>query len=192
MRCPKCGQDIANDSNFCEYCGVKVMVSKSRKLRWIVFAVVLLLCVIGWHCCYREIQLKSIFKDSILKPVFNPAQTIALYAKAVEDNDFQFVLHAFAVNVRRYFNLNNISNTEVMKMHQQYDRRYGVKAKHVNIRWDTWETKQLPNGELLVTFIEDFSLERIDSTKQTDFKLYYNIIFDKEGKIISCYSKELR
>lgn len=130
-------------------------------------------------------------KDSIMSPVFNPVKTIALYAKAIEDNNFQFISQVFASNVRRYFDLNNTSNTEVMKRHQQYDNRYGVKDKHVNIRWETWETEQLPDGEMLVSFIEDYSIERTDSTKQSDFQLYYHIIFDKEGKITSCYYNEL-
>lgn len=24
MKCPKCGKEIANDSNFCDYCGVRL------------------------------------------------------------------------------------------------------------------------------------------------------------------------
>lgn len=47
MKCPKCGVDIANDSNFCEYCGAKVIVAKAKKTRWIIIAVILSLCVIG-------------------------------------------------------------------------------------------------------------------------------------------------
>lgn len=47
MKCPKCGKEIANDSIFCEYCGAKVIVSKSKNSIRISFAVVLSLCVIG-------------------------------------------------------------------------------------------------------------------------------------------------
>ena len=43
MKCSKCGKEIANDSNFCEYCGTKVPKAKSRKPLWIV----LVLCIIG-------------------------------------------------------------------------------------------------------------------------------------------------
>ena len=47
MKCPKCSKEIANDSNFCEYCGAKVIVAKAKKTRWILFTVILSLCVIG-------------------------------------------------------------------------------------------------------------------------------------------------
>ena len=47
MRCPKCGNEIANDSLFCEYCGTKVNLQKSKKALWIAFAIILSLCVIG-------------------------------------------------------------------------------------------------------------------------------------------------
>ena len=32
MKCPKCGKEIANDSNFCEYCGAKL--NSSLTLLW--------------------------------------------------------------------------------------------------------------------------------------------------------------
>lgn len=47
MKCSKCGKEIANDSKFCEYCGTKVIVSKSKNTIWISFTVILSLCVAG-------------------------------------------------------------------------------------------------------------------------------------------------
>ena len=33
MKCPKCGKEIANDSQFCEYCGNKINpVKKTQKI----------------------------------------------------------------------------------------------------------------------------------------------------------------
>ena len=130
--------------------------------------------------------------DSIASSKFNPVKTIAQYSNAIEKNDYQFISEVFATNVLRYFDKNNISNTEVMKIHQQYDNMFGVKGKHVSIRWDSWEAKQLPDEKLLVTFEEDFNIDRIDTTKQSKFILFYHIIFNREGKIISCYSDERR
>ena len=43
MKCSKCGKEIANDSNYCEYCGTKVTKAKNKTIIWIV----LVLCVIG-------------------------------------------------------------------------------------------------------------------------------------------------
>lgn len=42
MNCPKCGKEIANDSNFCEYCGNPVKKSH-KKTMWNVLAVLLLM-----------------------------------------------------------------------------------------------------------------------------------------------------
>ena len=55
MKCIKCGKEIANDSNFCEYCGAKVIVAKAKKQGWILFTVNLSLCVIGGYLLYDSI-----------------------------------------------------------------------------------------------------------------------------------------
>lgn len=46
MICPKCGNEIANDSAFCEYCGAKIRKS-SRIILWGLITAVILLSVIG-------------------------------------------------------------------------------------------------------------------------------------------------
>ncbi len=141
-------------------------------------------------CNQKEVNLGLMPNDSIVSPNMNPVKTIAIYAKAIEENDFQTISQVFATNVQRYFEQINISNTDVVRIHQQYDDRYGVTSKHVNIRWDTWESEVLPGGDILVGFIEDYSIDRIDSTKQSNYVLYYHVLFNKEGKIISCYYDE--
>ena len=50
MKCSKCGKEIANDSVFCEYCGTKVKIPKSKKALWITLAILLALCIIGGFC----------------------------------------------------------------------------------------------------------------------------------------------
>ena len=48
MKCNHCGEEIANDSNFCEYCGTKI--KKKSKLPWwaILLIVLVWLIVIGF------------------------------------------------------------------------------------------------------------------------------------------------
>ena len=51
MKCSKCGKEIANDSNFCEYCGTKVGNNKKRKtikIALIVLSVVIAMVGLGW------------------------------------------------------------------------------------------------------------------------------------------------
>lgn len=162
-----------------------------------------------FHIRYLETQIEQIiYKDSIQNQKIcnigtsvndtianqnlNPVKIIAQYSNAIENNDYQFISQVFATNVIRYFEKNNISNTEVVKIHKQYDKRNGIKRKQVCVRWDTWETKLLPDENILVSFVEDYHIERIDTTKQSKFILLYHMIFDREGKIISCYYDKLR
>ena len=51
MKCSKCGREIANDSNFCEYCGTKVGNNKKKetiKIVLIVLSVVIAMVGLGW------------------------------------------------------------------------------------------------------------------------------------------------
>lgn len=41
MKCQNCGQEIANDSRFCEFCGAKISKPRRIKILWIVLIVVL-------------------------------------------------------------------------------------------------------------------------------------------------------
>lgn len=43
MKCSKCGKDIANDSNFCEYCGSPIRKLPNNKIKWVSLVVILLL-----------------------------------------------------------------------------------------------------------------------------------------------------
>lgn len=133
--------------------------------------------------------------DTLIDSVstINPVRAIALYSKAIEENDFETISQSYAAQVRRYFKATDISNAKVVRDFKNYDRKFGVSGKHVNIRWETWETELLPNGEMLVDFIEDYKNDIVDSTKskKSDYVLHYHVILDQEGKIVSIYYDEL-
>ena len=46
MKCPKCGEEIANDSNYCEFCGVRVRKAKRNKTYVGVLAIIATLVII--------------------------------------------------------------------------------------------------------------------------------------------------
>ena len=54
MKCPKCGREIANDSQYCELCGALIKKSGSKKTIWIISAIILSLCLIGGILIYCE------------------------------------------------------------------------------------------------------------------------------------------
>lgn len=121
----------------------------------------------------------------------NPVQTIGLYIKAIQENDFETISDVFAPHVRRYINAFDKSNQEVVNIHKKYDNRFGVTGKHVTIRMETWESTLLPDGELSVDFIEDYRIDRIDTTLKSQYVLYYHVQLDPDGKIVSIYYDEL-
>lgn len=54
MKCPNCGKEIANDSQFCEYCGTKlVKPRKSFKGLWITLIVLFLIAIVGSSLYYQ-------------------------------------------------------------------------------------------------------------------------------------------
>jgi len=129
--------------------------------------------------------------DTICNPLvnynFNPVKTIAIYTKVLENNMFDTLKQMYADTVRKFFNGENWSKEKVVGESKKYDSKNGIISKRASIRWDTWECKYLPDGEMEVGFIEDYIIDRIDTTKQTKFVLHYHIIFDKDGKIVSIY-----
>ncbi|MBQ3732715.1 MAG: serine/threonine-protein phosphatase [Bacteroidales bacterium] len=133
--------------------------------------------------------------DTLIDSVstINPVRAIALYSKAIEENDFETISHLYAAQVRRYFNKTDISNATVVKSFKNYDQKFGVSGKHVNVRWETWEVGLSPDGEILADFIEDYKIDILDSTKskKSDYVLHYHVVLDKEGKIVSIYYDEL-
>lgn len=56
MKCSKCGKEIANDSNFCEYCGVNLNLYKEKKLirrKIILYSFLSFLCIaLLFIACY--------------------------------------------------------------------------------------------------------------------------------------------
>lgn len=60
MKCPKCGKEIANDSQFCEYCGTKINLvstdekkTKSYKPIWITLITIISALILGFIVYYQ-------------------------------------------------------------------------------------------------------------------------------------------
>ena len=73
-----------------------------------------------------EEQMKLLMQNNItyidtalnksIDSVQNPVRTIAIYSKAIEENDFETISQLFAPNVRRYIDAMGISNKEVLRI----------------------------------------------------------------------------
>ena len=78
-----------------------------------------------------------------------------------------------------------MTNEQVVGKHLAYDKKFDVQGKHVTVRWNTLKTMQLPNEETLVVYIEDYSIDRVDTTKPSMFVIEKFIVLDKNSKIVS-------
>lgn len=59
MKCPNCGKEIANNSQFCEYCGSQVNITddcsaKSSKIKWPQLILGILIFGIGGYFMLRS------------------------------------------------------------------------------------------------------------------------------------------
>ena len=68
MKCPNCGKEIANDSVFCEFCGIRIAAKaqmlenelipkKSSKILWIILGLLVIIVGGGLFCFFKETNL---------------------------------------------------------------------------------------------------------------------------------------
>ncbi len=74
MKCSKCGKEIANDSNYCEYCGTRVKSSNDNKPIWIILATLFILCFIlgciGIMSSFgNKVDAESEYSDTLSVPL---------------------------------------------------------------------------------------------------------------------------
>ena len=66
MKCPKCGKEIANDSQFCEYCGNKINpVKKTQKIYRAVIAVILCIGVIAGVIYQNKVHQEALIEANL-------------------------------------------------------------------------------------------------------------------------------
>ena len=107
------------------------------------------------------------------------------YSKAYIENDFETISQLYAPQVRKYCDSCNLSNNQVIEKYKNYDRKFGVNSKHSDIRWETLKLIQLPDYEIFVEYIEDYKIDRKDTTKPSNFVLLKHIVLDTNAKIVS-------
>lgn len=69
MKCSKCGKEIANDSNFCEYCGAKVHKRMSRNnfygLLTLIFSLIIIVGVIGFMIMIDSMEGNRVYDAAV-------------------------------------------------------------------------------------------------------------------------------
>lgn len=111
-------------------------------------------------------------------------QKVDDYTKAVLKNNFDALGQMYADTVRRFINYTNISKKKAVALIGDFDDKRGVTDKQLNVQWETWACRQLPNGDVSVDFVEDFKVVKQDST-EVSYLVHCFMTFDTNGKIVS-------
>ena len=186
MKCKFCGEEIDNDSVFCEYCGAKITKknSGSKWFLWLCFALVLIAAgtVVFWKLCNNK---KA---EAERNGVIN---TINLYNDANMSNDLTTLSLLYADNVNRFHDMYNVSNAEVIEHCRNYDATFKVISKHSDVRWNTLQINGISPDEISVVYVEDYTIERKDKSKYSKFVLEKHLILDRTYRITSVYDVQL-
>lgn len=79
MKCSKCGKEIANDSNFCEFCGERITSSKQQFLkshRKVFYAICALSIIIGFGLIVLIVN--SAMNNRVIDTTETPSDNIAV------------------------------------------------------------------------------------------------------------------
>lgn len=186
MNCLKCGKEIPRESIFCEYCGAKQAVkNRSHTVLWVCIIAIIAAISATIYVLFKPTDYKnSINEDKVL-------EVINKFNDAYATNDYVILSLVYSDYVDRFHNAYNLSNSQVIEKYRNYDKKFGVYAKHINVRWNTLHIEKISEDELAVVFIEDFSIDRVDNTKYSIFELEEHLILDSDYKIKSIYDNQL-
>ena len=114
MKCSKCGKEIANDSNFCEYCGTKVHKIISRKTVWWVLSVIIILSVIGFIYINATDAKVPVTEDEVIEEVVEevskPGTHVLQSGKSFSEISKEY--YGTEDSIEAILRLNNITNPD--------------------------------------------------------------------------------
>lgn len=107
-----------------------------------------------------------------------------------ETCDRNLVYKLYAPKVNRYHDSYNTNVDHVADCYANYDTKFGVYGKHSQARWEPLNYSRTNNG-FIVTYIEDYSIDRYDISKWSVFVLRKHIELDDNFQIISVYDDQI-
>jgi hypothetical protein len=192
MKCKNCGEEIAKNCKYCECCGTKVSGEiGGHTILWLCLVGLLLGGGAVAFSLFKQDRQGMINVKADVDDENSVINTINTYNNACSSNDFYSLSNVYSENVIRFHDAYNLSNAEVVGKFRKYDSIFGVYGKHFNVRWNTLQIEQLPDEELSVVYVEEYSIDRVDKSKYSIFVLEEHLILDKDYRIKSIYEVQL-
>lgn len=126
-----------------------------------------------------------------LAPNSRIAYLLSTYYKNLELNRYDEAGRMYADHVHRYYNLRETNRNEVIRDMKNYNTKFGIYKKKLDIRWDSFEAIEMPDG-YDVSYMVDYSIDRSDASKPTYFEIRMFIKMNKQYEIIEIYEKILK
>lgn len=105
-------------------------------------------------------------------------------------SSWDMVHQLYAPQVERYFDNRNETVDQVAQHYAKYDNVFGVYGKHSKVRWNTLSYYKTGN-RYVVTYIEDYIIDRYDNSKNSIFALEKHIELNSDFKVVSVYDVQL-
>lgn len=115
---------------------------------------------------------------------------IESFVKMTETSSRDLVYELYAPRVKRYASAYDKDVDYVADCYSRYDEKFGVYGKHSSVRWNTVSYNKSNNG-ITLTYIEDYSIDRIDPSKYSIFVLEKHFELNENFQIVSVYDVQL-
>lgn len=139
MKCPKCGKEIANDSQFCEFCGAQArMGNKLVDIRWALLPAMLMstiLILLFWcesEFTEEKLNFFGFFLTSLLVIIYIVAIWVAVKRK---------VAYSFGLLMVTFFLLNGALVFDTLDAVCHHERIYKIESSNQNIGVSSLEVK---------------------------------------------------
>lgn len=178
-----CDANNPNVAIYCHMCGDKLPVRK-RHYGWILAVMVSILLSGGLICYFNCNYTTNTYNKSYI------ITQIETLCNAVENDDFVIIESIYALHVKRYHSIYNISRDVVIDKYRNYNQKFGVYGKYISVRWNTISVNEI-NGRSYVTYIYDYHIDRMDKSKYSNFEIEKHLEFDEDYRIVSEYDVQL-
>jgi len=158
------------------------------KRKWKVFSFALLFALLA---CGGLFLYSHSSENAEKEQEIQVINTINTFNEAYENNDFETLSEVYSNNILRFHSKYNLTNEEVVDICKQYDETFAVTSKHTSVRWETLKVKRLSDDDLSVVYVEDYSIDRKDKSKYSNFVIEKHLLLDKNYRIKSIYDEQL-